>query len=50
MINKIRKWIAASLCLFLLLLSLVSAQLTLNIRKKFIGEPVLVGTPDLKEI
>ena len=41
-----RNWTAAAL-LFLFLLPLASAQLTPNIWKKFIGEPVPVGTPDL---
>ena len=41
-----RSWTAAVL-LFLLLLPLASAQLTPNIWKKFIGEPVPVGVPDL---
>ena len=41
-----KNWTAAVL-LFLFLLPLVSAQLTPNIWKKFIGEPVPVGTPDL---
>ncbi len=46
MINKVRNWsVAASL--FLLLLPLASAQITPNIWKKFIGEPVPAGTPDL---
>ncbi len=46
MINKMRNWTAAA-SLFLFLLPLASAQLTPNIWKKFIGEPVPVGTPDL---
>ena len=44
--NKIRNWTAAVL-LLLLLLPLASAQITPNIWKKFIGEPVPAGTPDL---
>ena len=44
--KKIRNWTAA-LSLFLFLLPHASAQLTPNIWKKFIGEPVPVGTPDL---
>ena len=48
MINKMRNWTAAaSLFLFLFLLPLASAQITPNIWKKFIGEPVPAGTPDL---
>ncbi len=47
MINKIRNATAISLFLFLFLLPLASAQLTPNIWKKFIGEPVPAGTPDL---
>ena len=46
MINKIKNWTAAA-ALFLFLLPLASAQLTPNIWKKFIGEPVPAGTPDL---
>ena len=46
MINKMRNWTAAA-SLFLFLLPLASAQLTPNIWKKFIGEPVPAGTPDL---
>ena len=46
MIKKTRGWVAAA-SLFLLLLPLASAQLTPNIWKKFIGEPVPVGVPDL---
>ena len=46
MINKMRNWTAAAL-LFLFLLPLASAQITPNIWKKFIGEPVPEGTPDL---
>ena len=46
MINKMRNWAAAA-SLFLFLLPLASAQITPNIWKKFIGEPVPVGTPDL---
>ena len=46
MINKTRTWIATAF-LFLLLSPLASAQLTPNIWKKFIGEPVPGGTPDL---
>lgn len=48
-IYKIRNWTVV-ISLFLSLLLLVSAKLTPNIWKKFIGEPVLVGTVDLKEI
>ena len=47
MINKIRNPTITSLFLFLFLLPPASAQLTPNIWKKFIGEPVPVGTPDL---
>ena len=46
MINKIRNWTTV-VSLFLFLLPIASAQLTPNIWKKFIGEPVPVGTPDL---
>ena len=46
MINMIRNW-TASVLLLLFLLPLASAQLTPNIWKKFIGEPVPAGTPDL---
>ena len=46
MINKIRNLTVATL-LFLFLMPLASAQLTPNIYKKFIGEPVPAGTPDL---
>ena len=46
MINKVRNWTATAL-LFLFVLPLASAQITPNIWKKFIGEPVPVGTPDL---
>ena len=46
MINRIKNWTAAA-ALFLFLLPLASAQLTPNIWKKFIGEPVPAGTPDL---
>ena len=46
MINKMRNWTAAA-SLFLFLLPLASAQITPNIWKKFIGEPVPAGTPDL---
>ena len=46
MINKMRNWTAAA-SLFLFLLPIASAQITPNIWKKFIGEPVPVGTPDL---
>ena len=46
MINKIRYWTVGAV-LFLFLLPLASAQLTPNIWKKFIGEPVPAGTPDL---
>ncbi len=46
MIKKVKNWTAIAL-LFLCLLPLASAQLTPNIWKKFIGEPVPVGTPDL---
>ena len=46
MINKIRNWTVTA-SLFLFLLPLASAQITPNIWKKFIGEPVPVGTPDL---
>ena len=46
MINKMKNWTAAAL-LFLFLLPLASAQITPNIWKKFIGEPVPEGTPDL---
>ncbi len=46
MINKVRNWTAAA-SLFLLLLPLASAQITPNIWKKFIGEQVSAGTPDL---
>jgi hypothetical protein len=46
MINTIRNW-TASVSLFLFLMPLASAQLTPNIWKKFIGEPVPTGTPDL---
>lgn len=45
MINKMRNWTVA--VLFLFLLPLASAQITPNIWKKFIGEPVPAGTPDL---
>ena len=45
-IKKIRNWTATA-SLFLFLSPLASAQLTPNIWKKFIGEPVPVGTPDL---
>ena len=46
MINKMRNWaVAASLFLFLLPVSL--AQITPNIWKHFIGEPVLMVTPGL---
>ena len=41
-----RNWTAAA-SLFLFLLPLASAQLTPNIWKKYIGEPVPAGTPDL---
>ena len=44
--NQLKNWtIVASL--FLFLLPLASAQITPNIWKKFIGEPVPAGTPDL---
>ncbi len=46
MINKIKNCTVAVL-LFLFLIPLASAQLTPNIWKKFIGEPVPAGTPDL---
>ena len=46
MINKTRTW-RATVFLFLFLSPLASAQLTPNIWKKFIGEPVPAGTPDL---
>ena len=46
MTNKIKNG-AATAALFLFLLPLASAQLTPNIWKKFIGEPVPTGTPDL---
>ena len=46
MINKVRNWTTIAF-LFLALLPLASAQLTPNIWKKFIDEPVPVGTPDL---
>ena len=46
MTNKIKNG-AATAALFLFLLPLASAQLTPNIWKKFIGEPVPAGTPDL---
>jgi len=46
MTSKIRTWITAALFL-LFLLPIASAQLTPNIWKKFIGEPVPVGTPNL---
>ena len=46
MIKKIRNWTVVAF-LFLFLMPLASAQLTPNIWKKFIGEPVPVGTPDL---
>ena len=46
MSKKIRNWTVAAL-LSLFMLPLASAQLTPNIYKKFIGEPVPVGTPDL---
>ena len=46
MMNTMKNWTAAVL-LFLFLLPFVSAQITPNIWKKFIGEPVPVGTPDL---
>ena len=45
-INKMRTLITVAL-MFLFLLPLASAQFTPNIWKKFIGEPVPVGTPDL---
>ena len=44
--NKIKNWTAAT-SLLLFLLPLASAQLMPNIWKKFIGEPVPEGTPDL---
>ena len=46
MVNKMRSLIVSA-SLFLFLLPLASAQLTPNIWKKFIGEPVPAGTPDL---
>ncbi len=46
MINKRRNWTAVILS-FLFLLPMALAQITPNIWKKFIGEPVPVGTPDL---
>ena len=46
MMCKMRNWTVVAL-LLLFLLPLVSAQLTPNIWKKFIGEPVPAGTPDL---
>ena len=46
MINKMRNWTTVAL-LFFFLLPVTSAQLTPNIWKKFIGEPVPAGTPDL---
>ena len=46
MINKMRNWAAAA-SLFLFLLPLASAQITPNIWKKFIGEPVPAWMPDL---
>ena len=46
MIKKIRNWTTV-VSLFLFLLPLASAQITPNIWKKFIGEPVPAGTPDL---
>ena len=46
MIKKNKNWTAAAF-LFLFLLPLASAQITPNIWKKFIGEPVPAGTPDL---
>ena len=46
MTEKIKHWTVV-VSLFLFLLPLASAQLTPNIWKKFIGEPVPVGTPDL---
>lgn len=46
MINKMRNWTAVA-SLFLFLMPLASAQLTPNIWKKFIGEPVPPGVPDL---
>ena len=46
MINKMRNWTAA-VSLFVFLLPLASAQLTPNIWKKFIGEPVPTRIPDL---
>ena len=46
MTNKIKNWTATA-ALFLFLLPLASAQFTPNIWKKFIGEPVPAGTPDL---
>ncbi len=46
MINKTRTWRATAF-LFLFLSPLASAQLTPNIWKKFISEPVPGGTPDL---
>ncbi|MDE0484047.1 MAG: DUF4955 domain-containing protein [Candidatus Poribacteria bacterium] len=46
MIYKVRNW-ATVVSLFLFLLPLASAQLTSNIWKKFIGEPVPAGVPDL---
>ena len=46
MINKVKNWTTIAL-LFLCLLPFASAQLTPNIWKKYIGEPVPVGTPDL---
>ena len=46
MINKMKTWTAGAL-LSLFLLPLASAQLTPDIWKKYIGEPVPAGTPNL---
>jgi len=46
MINTMKNW-AVAVSLFLFLLPLTSAQITPNIWKKFIGDPVPTGTPDL---
>ena len=46
MVQKMKNWITTA-SLFLFLMPLASAQLTPNIWKKFIGESVPAGTPDL---
>ena len=46
MINKIRNWAAAA-SLFLFLLPFASAQITPNVWKDFIGQPVVMVTPRL---